>query len=60
MLVDINRAVTLGSLDRYELAFAAAMEARRLANQVGMAIRLAQAHSTPGELLLRPGAGTRR
>jgi len=55
LLLDINKAVTLGSLDQYEEAFAAAEEARQLADQVGTAIRLAQAHSAVGELLFLTG-----
>ncbi len=55
LLLDINKAVTLGSLDQYEEAFAAAEEARQLADQVGTAIRLAQAHSAVGELLFMTG-----
>ena len=55
LLLGINKAVMLGDLDEYEQAFAAADEARKLADQVGTAIRLAQAHSTFGELLFQTG-----
>jgi DNA-binding CsgD family transcriptional regulator len=55
LLLEINKAVTLGELDQYEQAFAAAGEARQLADQVGTAIRLAQAHSAFGELLFQTG-----
>jgi DNA-binding CsgD family transcriptional regulator len=55
LLLQINKAVTLGNLDQYELAFAAAGAARHLADQVGTAIRLAQAHSALGELLFQTG-----
>ena len=55
LLLEINKAVVLGELDEYEQAFAAAGHARRLADQVGTAIRLAQAHSAFGELLFQTG-----
>jgi len=55
LLLQINQAVTLGCLDQYEQAFAAAGQARRLADQVGTAIRLAQARSAVGQLLFETG-----
>ena len=55
LLLQINQAVTLGCLDRYEEAIAAARQARHLAHQVGTAIRLAQAHSALGQLLFDSG-----
>ena len=55
LLLQINKAVTLGCLDQYEQAFAAAGQARQLAGQVGTAIRLAQAHSALGQLLFETG-----
>ena len=55
LLLQINKAVTLGNLDRYEEALAAAGQARHLADQVGTAIRLAQAHSALGQLLFETG-----
>jgi DNA-binding CsgD family transcriptional regulator len=55
LLLQINQAVTLGCLDQYDQAFAAAGQARRLADQVGTAIRLAQAHSAMGQLLFETG-----
>jgi DNA-binding CsgD family transcriptional regulator len=55
LLLQINKAVALGSVDRYEEAFAAARQARDLADQVGTAIRLAQAHSALGQLLFDTG-----
>ena len=55
LLLQINKAVTLGYLDQYEQAFAAAGQARDLADQVGTAIRLAQAHSALGQLLFETG-----
>jgi tetratricopeptide (TPR) repeat protein len=47
--------VTLGNLDRYEDALAAAGQARYLADQVGTTIRLAQAHCALGQLLFQVG-----
>jgi DNA-binding CsgD family transcriptional regulator len=55
LLLQINKAVTLGCLDQYEQAFAAAEEARQLAGQVGSAIRLAQAHSALSQLRFETG-----
>jgi len=55
LLLQLNKAVTLGSLDQYEQAFAAAGQARDLADQVGTTIRLAQAHGALGQLLFETG-----
>jgi DNA-binding CsgD family transcriptional regulator len=55
LLLQINQAITLGDLDRYDEAFAAARQARYLADQVGMVMRLAQAHSAMGQLLFDTG-----
>jgi DNA-binding CsgD family transcriptional regulator len=55
LLLQINKAVTLGCLDQYEQAFAAAGQARELAGEVGTAIRLAQAHSALSELRFATG-----
>ena len=55
LLLQINKAVTLGYLDQYEEAFTAAQQARDLADQVGTAIRLAQAHDALGQLLFDTG-----
>jgi DNA-binding CsgD family transcriptional regulator len=55
LLLQINKAVTLGNLDRYEEALAAARQARNLADQIGTAIRLAQAHGALGQLLFETG-----
>ena len=55
LLLQINKAVTLGDLDRYEEALATARQARRLADQAGTVIRLAQAHSALGQLLFDSG-----
>ena len=55
LLLQINKAVTLGCLDQYEQAFAEGEEARDLAGQVGTAIRLAQAHSALSQLRWETG-----
>jgi len=55
LLLQINKAVTLGNLDRYEEALAVAGQARRLADQVGTTFRLAQAHAALGQLLFQTG-----
>jgi len=54
-LLQINKAIALGDLDRYEEAFAAARQARYLADRVGTVIRLGQAHSALGQLLFDTG-----
>ena len=55
LLLQINKAVTLGYLDEYEQAFTAAEQARDLADQVGTAIRQAQAHCVLGQLFFETG-----
>jgi DNA-binding CsgD family transcriptional regulator/tetratricopeptide (TPR) repeat protein len=55
LLLQLNKAVTLGNLDRYDEALAVAREARHLAGQVGTAIRLAQAHCALGQFLFETG-----
>jgi DNA-binding CsgD family transcriptional regulator/tetratricopeptide (TPR) repeat protein len=55
LLLQINKAVTLGDLDRYEEAFAAAQQARHLADQAGTVIRRVQARSALGQLLFDTG-----
>ncbi len=55
LLLQINKAVTLGNLDRHEEALAAARQARQLADQAGTVIRLVQAHSALGQLLFDTG-----
>ncbi len=55
LLLQINQAVTLGNLDRYEEALAVAGQARHLADQVGTTFRLAQAHGALGQLLFQTG-----
>jgi len=55
LLLQINKAVTLGDLDRYEDAFVAARQARKLADRAGTVVRLVQAHSALGQLLFHTG-----
>ncbi len=55
LLLQINKAVTLGNLDRYKEALAVAGQARHLADQVGTTFRLAQAHAALGQLLFQTG-----
>ncbi len=55
LLLQINKAITLSGLDRYEEAFAATRQARYLADQAGTVIRLIQAHSALGQLLFDTG-----
>ena len=55
LLLQINKAVTLGNLDRYEEAVAVAREALHLADQVGTAIRLGQAHCVLAQCLFETG-----
>ena len=55
LLLQINKAVTLGDLDRYEEALAVAGQARQLAGQVGTTPRLAQAHTARCQLLFDTG-----
>src|SRR5262249_26895034 len=43
LLLQVNKAVTLGNLNRYDEALATAERARTLATQVGTTFRLAQA-----------------
>ena len=55
LLLQINKASTLGKLDHYEEALATAGRARHLADQVGTEIRLAQAYCAVGQLLFETG-----
>jgi DNA-binding CsgD family transcriptional regulator/tetratricopeptide (TPR) repeat protein len=55
LLLQINKALMLGNLDRYQEAFAAARQARDLADQLGTLIRLAQAHGALVQLLFETG-----
>jgi DNA-binding CsgD family transcriptional regulator len=55
ILLQVNQAVTLGNLDRYDEAIGAARQALYLADQAGTAIRRVQAHTALGELLFDTG-----
>jgi DNA-binding CsgD family transcriptional regulator/tetratricopeptide (TPR) repeat protein len=55
LLLQLNKAVTLGNLDRYEEALTVARQARQLADQVGTALRLAQAHCALAQFLFETG-----
>ena len=55
LLLLVNKAVTLCNLNRYDEALATAERARQLADQVGTAIRLAQAHGVLGQLYFETG-----
>ena len=55
LLLRINKAVTLIGLSRYDEALATAEQARRLADQVGTAFRLAQVHGVLGQLFFEIG-----
>lgn len=55
LLLQVNKAVTLGDLDQYDGAFDAARQAQRLANRAGIMVRRAQAQSCLGQLLFDTG-----
>jgi tetratricopeptide (TPR) repeat protein len=55
LLLQINKAIALGELDRDKEALAVAGQARHLADQAGATVRLAQAHSILGQLLFGTG-----
>lgn len=55
LLLQINKAVALGDLDRYEEALDAAARVRQLADATGSLVRLAQAQTALGELLFEVG-----
>jgi DNA-binding CsgD family transcriptional regulator len=55
ILLQVNKAATLGNLNRYDEALATAEQARQLADQVGTAVRLAQAHGMLGQALFEMG-----
>jgi tetratricopeptide (TPR) repeat protein len=55
LLLQINKAVALGNLSRYDEALATAEQARQLADRVGTAIRSAQAHGILGQALFDIG-----
>jgi DNA-binding CsgD family transcriptional regulator len=55
LLLQINKAVVLGGLNRYDEALATAERARELTDRVGTAIRMAQAHGALSQLLYETG-----
>ncbi|GAB1513497.1 LuxR family transcriptional regulator [Actinophytocola sp. KF-1] len=55
MLLEINKAVALGDLDRYDEAFGTAKRVRRIADRAGSVPRLAQARSAMAQLLFEAG-----
>ena len=55
LLLQVNKAMMLGNVDRHEEAFAAARQARDLADQVGTVIRLAQAECILAQLHFATG-----
>ncbi len=55
ILLRVNQAVTLSSLDQYDEAFAAARHAQQLADQAGTVIRLGQAHCVLAQLFFETG-----
>lgn len=55
LLLQINKAVALGNLDRYEEALGTATRVRQLADRTGSLVRLAQAQSALGQLLFHVG-----
>jgi DNA-binding NarL/FixJ family response regulator len=55
LLLQVNKAVTLGDLDQYEGAFASARQAQRLADRAGLMVRRAQAQSCLGQRLFHTG-----
>jgi DNA-binding CsgD family transcriptional regulator/tetratricopeptide (TPR) repeat protein len=55
LLLQINKAATLCNLNRYDEALTAAERAQQLADRVGTAIRLAQAHNVLGNLYFEVG-----
>jgi DNA-binding CsgD family transcriptional regulator len=55
LLLQINQSLMLGNLDRYDEAVTTAGQVRDLANQVGTAVRMAQAHTALSQLLFETG-----
>jgi len=55
LLLQLNQAVALGNLDRYDEALALTGRTRKLASQVGTTVRLTQARSAAGQLLFETG-----
>jgi DNA-binding CsgD family transcriptional regulator len=55
LLLQLNKAITLGSVDRWDEALVTAGRARQLADQVGTSFRLAQAQCTLSQFLYETG-----
>jgi DNA-binding CsgD family transcriptional regulator len=55
LLLQINKAIALGELDRYDEALKTATRVRQLADRTGSLVRLAQAQSALGQLLFHVG-----
>ncbi|MGB3443293.1 MAG: AAA family ATPase [Actinophytocola sp.] len=55
LLLQINKAIALGNLDRYDEALGTAARVRQLADRTGSLVRLAQAQSALGQLLFQVG-----
>jgi DNA-binding CsgD family transcriptional regulator len=55
LLLQFNKAITLGSIDRWDEALTTAERARQLADQVGTSLRLAQAQCTLSQFLYEIG-----
>jgi DNA-binding CsgD family transcriptional regulator len=55
LLLRINQSVAFGALDRHAEALAAAGQARELADRTGSVMRLTQAQSALGRVMLRAG-----
>jgi DNA-binding CsgD family transcriptional regulator len=55
LLLSINKAATLGNLDRYAEALITAEQARKLADQVGTRFRASQAHCSLGQAQFETG-----
>ncbi len=55
LLLQINKAITLGRLDLHAEAFSTARQALHAADQVGTIIRLVQAHSALAQLFFQTG-----
>ncbi len=55
LVMQINQAVALGDLDRYDDAITAAEQVRQLSDDAGNLVRLSQAQSVLGELLFDVG-----
>jgi DNA-binding CsgD family transcriptional regulator len=55
LLLQVNKTIVLGSIDRWEEALTTAERARQLADQVGTSLRLAQAQCTLSQILREIG-----